>query len=91
MQAFPRPCRQMAALMRACTFSDGIRHSSRLQQAPTARVAAPCRATAEALSVGGQVAVVGVHSLRCTIVDLPGNLADAMSDELLGLGAQSAR
>lgn len=32
-----------------------------------------------------------MHSLRCRIDDLPGTLADAMTDELLGLGALSAR
>lgn len=32
-----------------------------------------------------------MHSLRCKIDDLPGALADAVTDELLGLGALSAR
>ena len=34
---------------------------------------------------------MGVHSLRCRIDDIPGELAGAMTDELLGLGALSAR
>ena len=42
-------------------------------------------------AAGKTAAGPGVHSLRCRMDDIPGHLADAMADELLGLGALSAR
>lgn len=83
----------MAALLRTCTCTIGARPVRCWHQAPTAHVAAPCTATAQLVptSADEQAAEVGVHSLRCRLDDLPGSVADAMTDELLGLGALSAR